>query len=196
MSNPGWRDPAHPLPIPPLVWRAQRPGRGGAGQAKSQGRAATRNSGKAVASGDGSAAYPGGAGQIKPRGCSWDIDFSTAGRSRARAIRGRTSYWTIPSEAERLRCWAASHDVRALARGSCLHVCGCVLPRRYWPAGWGAAGKEVPVPPALAAAEAEACLEGHSAAAGSGGSCWRSQECFAPSPSRALRCRLCLTSQG
>ena len=34
------------------------------------------------------------------------------------------------------------------------------------------------------------------AAAGYGGSCWRSQECSAPSPSQVLCCRLCLTFTG
>ena len=49
--------------------------------------------------------------------------------------------------------------------------------------------------PALAAAQVEACLEEHAAAAGSDGSCRRSesQECSAPSLSRVVCCRLCLT---
>ena len=38
----------------------------------------------------------------------------------------------------------------------------------------------------MAAAQVEAWLEGHTTAAGSGGSCWRSQECSAPSMSRVL----------
>ena len=45
----------------------------------------------------------------------------------------------------------------------------------------------------LAAAQVEACLEGHAAAAGSRWRCWLSQECPAPSLSRVLCCRLCLT---
>ena len=43
------------------------------------------------------------------------------------------------------------------------------------------------------AAQVEAWLQGHAAAAGSGGFCWRSQECSAPSPSRVLCCQPCLT---
>ena len=39
----------------------------------------------------------------------------------------------------------------------------------------------------------ESWLEGHAAAAGSRGSCWRSQECPAPSPSRVVRGKPCLT---
>ena len=56
------------------------------------------------------------------------------------------------------------------------------------PAGWGVAGKEQPTQSALAAAQVEACLEGHAGAAGSGWSCWRSQECSAVSLSRVLCC--------
>ena len=59
------------------------------------------------------------------------------------------------------------------------------------PAGRGLPGWERgPAPPALAAAQVEAWLEGH-AAAGSDGPCRRFQECSAPSPSRVLSCRLC-----
>ena len=43
------------------------------------------------------------------------------------------------------------------------------------------------------AAQVVAWFEGHAAAAGSGGFCWRSQERSAPSLSRVLCCRLCLT---
>ena len=46
---------------------------------------------------------------------------------------------------------------------------------------------------ALAAAQVEAWLEVHNAAAGSSGSCWLSQKCSAPSPSRVLRGPLRLT---
>ena len=46
---------------------------------------------------------------------------------------------------------------------------------------------------ALAAAQVEAWLAGHAAAAGSGESSWLSQECSAPSLSQVICCRLCLT---
>ena len=60
-----------------------------------------------------------------------------------------------------------------------------ILTRRLWPAGWGVAGKEGPAPPALAAAQVEAWLEGRLlplAPAGSACDLKNSLEC----------CRLCL----
>ena len=50
-----------------------------------------------------------------------------------------------------------------------------------------------PGPEAVEGAQVEAWLEEPAAAFGSGGSCWRSQECFDPSLSRMLCRRLCLT---
>ena len=51
----------------------------------------------------------------------------------------------------------------------------------------------VQVASALAAAQVEAWVEGHLAAAGSCWTCWQSQERSVPSPSRVVRGRICLT---
>ena len=118
-------------------------------------------------------------------------DLVRKGRRRGARVDVKIAFYTSH---RRLRAWPGwGGGGSADETGSLLFIVFTNRPLlRAWPGGHGegAYGQRV----FISAPRADGGLAGRTASvAGPGGSCWRSQECSAPSPSPVLCCRLCLT---